>query len=157
MTMSHKIALPHLTIELKSESDIFSVLSRDDKPIITTPTREKCHFAKPILRDDFSQHLDEPFLKLVSVRKLVGMKATHLSRLIGQNCFTMREREFIREARRKFINRLSAKKSRVLLNNELIGLEERVNELLEIRQALRVEKHQLLSEIHLYAEGIIAK
>ena len=147
--------MPILNIELKSESDIFSVLSHDDAPIITSATNDKCQFARDILIDDYSHHLDEPFLKLISVRKLVSMKATHLGRVIDKNCFTMREKEFIREARRKFINRLSAKKSRILMNNELTDLEEDVNSLLEIRQSLRAEKHQLLSEIHLYAESFL--
>ena len=151
--MSTKISV--LNIELKSESDIFSVLSHEDEPIITRATADKCHYAKDILRDDYSQHLEEPFLKLISVKKLVSMKATHLGRAIDKNCFTMKEKEFIREARRKFINRLSAKKSRILMNNELSDLEEEVNSLLEVRQSLRAEKHQLLSEIHLYAESFL--
>ena len=153
--MSTKTTLPILNIELKSVSDIFSVLSHNDEPIITRATNEKCHFAREILIEDYSGHLEEPFLKLISVRKLVSMKATHLGRVIDKNCFTLKEKEFIREARRKFINRLSAKKSRILMNNELSDLEEDVNSLLEIRQSLRAEKHQLLSEIHLYAESFL--
>ena len=153
--MSVKIELPILNIELKSESDIFSILSNSDERIITKATADKCHFAKEILIDDFSEHLDEPFLTIISVRKLVSMKATHLGRVIDKPCFTMREKEFIREARRKFINRLSAKKSRILMITELDSLENNVHSLLEIRQSLRAEKHQLLSEIHLYAESFI--
>ncbi|KAI6653565.1 hypothetical protein LOD99_3460 [Oopsacas minuta] len=153
--MAAKVALPILNIELKSESDIFSVLNQNDERIVTEATSEKCHFARDILIEDFSDHLGEPFLKLVSVRKLVNMKATHLGRVIDKKCFSMREKEFIREARRKFINRLSAKKSRILMNNELDGLEIEVNNLLEFRQSLIAEKHQLLSEIHLYAESFL--
>lgn len=153
--MSVQIKVPILNIELKSESDIFSVLSNSDERIITEATLDRCRYAKEILNDDFSKHLDEPFLTLISVRKLVSMKATQLGRVIDKPCFTMREKEFIREARRKFINRLSAKKSRILMNTEIDSLENDVNSLLEIRQSLRAEKHQLLSEIHLYAESFL--
>ncbi|KAI6653567.1 hypothetical protein LOD99_3462 [Oopsacas minuta] len=116
---------------------------------------EKCKKAKTILKNG-SNNLDtEIFFDLVDIDKLINTKATTLNKMLENECFSVEERNFIRRERRKFINRISAKESRIRMKTEMNALEYELDDLMKIRQKLRAEKHVLHKEINDIATKLI--
>ena len=116
---------------------------------------EKCKKAKLILKSNFNDVMTMNFFDLIDIDKLIKIKATTLNRVLENECFAVGERNFIRQERRRRINRLSAKESRQRMKGELSGLEKVVKDLMAIRQTLRAEKHILQKEIHDIAAKLI--
>ena len=115
----------------------------------------KCERVKEILKTGSKNMDTKIFFDLVDIDKLVNTKATVLNKMIDNEYFSIEERNYIGKERRKFINRLSAKESRIRMKLDMNGLEDDIEDLLKIRQSLRAEKHVLQKEIHDIAAKLI--
>ena len=116
---------------------------------------EKCQKAREILKKDSSCQDPQVFFDLVDIEKLINIKATTLNKMIENDCFPVEERMYIRQERRRYINRISAKESRVRMKTEMNELEDGLDGLMKVRQSLRAEKHLLQKEIHDIAAKLI--
>ena len=116
---------------------------------------EKCKKAKAILKRDTSCQDSLVFFDLVDIEKLIKTKATTLNKMIENDCFPVEERNYIRQERRRYINRISAKESRIRMKTEMNELGDDLGDLMKIRQSLRAEKHLLQKEIHDIAAKLI--
>ena len=115
----------------------------------------KCNKARAILKTDSSCQNSQVFFDLVDIEKLTNTKATTLNKMIENDCFPVEERNYIRQERRRYINRISAKESRERMKTEMNELEDGLGDLMKIRQSLRAEKHLLQKEIHDIAAKLI--
>ena len=109
----------------------------------------KCKRGVCFLKDDYQILLREgnSFLDLVDVNKLVFTKATKLTPLLDTNIFTEIEKNWIRENRRRAINRKTADESRRRKKCEQKKLIRDLSCLTNYRDQLSRERIEVLEEI----------
>ena len=109
----------------------------------------KCKRSVCFLKDDYHILLQEgnTFLDLVDVNKLVFTKAARLTPLLDTHIFTEVEKNWIRESRRRAINRKTADESRRRKRCEQKKLISDLDCLKSYRNQLFREKIEMLEEI----------
>ena len=109
----------------------------------------KCKKGVCFLKDDYQILLQEgnSFLELVDVDKLVFTKASRLTPLLDTDIFTEMEKNWIRENRRRAINRKTAEESRGRKKLEQRKLVKDIDYLTVYRDQLSNERTEMLEEI----------
>ena len=115
--------------------------------ITSKATPQKYRACKLIMKAKDTSKLDEPFLDQIDLIKLVEITKLELSKLINSRVLAEEEIDFIKEARRKLINRMSAGRSRERQKSEYSSLEVTLQSLIDIKLSLMKEKNSLLNEI----------
>ena len=90
------------------------------------------------------------FFDLIDNNKLISIDVNAMNHILDSGCFTMSEKDYIRELRRKTMNRKTAKMSRIKDKKEYRDLSEDVDVLLTEKRALSREKEDLIKEINFY-------
>ena len=118
--------------------------------ITSIATPQKCRACKLIMKSTETSKFDKPFLDQIDLIKLVEITKLELSKLLTSRVLTEEEVDFIKEARRKMINRMSAGRSRERQKSEYSNLEQTLQGLIDTKTSLEKEKLSLLREIDLY-------
>ena len=118
--------------------------------ITSIATPEKCRACTLIMKPSAISKINKAFLDHIDLIKLVEIKKNEFSKIINCNVLTEEEVDFIKEARRKMINRKSAGIARERQKCEFRNLECSVDSLKETKRSLVKEKRQLQKEIEYY-------
>ena len=118
--------------------------------ITSIATPHKCRACKLIMKSTETSKFDKPFLDQIDLIKLVEITKLELSKLLNSRVLSEEEVDFIKEARRKMINRKSAGRSRERQKSEYSNLEHSLQELIDTKTSLENEKISLLEEIKQY-------
>ena len=118
--------------------------------IASKATPQKYRACKLIMKANETSKLDEPFLDQIDLIKLVEITKLELSKLINSRVLADEEIDFIKEARRKMINRMSAGRSRERQKSEYSSLEVTLQSLIDTKLSLMKEKISLLNEIEVF-------
>ena len=110
--------------------------------------QQKLNIAKDILVKDYkSLSQSQDFLSLIDKDKVYIVSINEFNKIIHRECFCENERAFIREQRRKAVNRKAAKVSRERRKSEEKKLEESMRKLEITKFAILKEKELLQQEI----------
>ncbi|KAI6651003.1 hypothetical protein LOD99_5580 [Oopsacas minuta] len=118
--------------------------------ITSIATPQKYRACKLIMKSNEPTKFDKPFLDQIDLIKLVKITKLELSKLINSRVLTEEEIDFIKEARRKMINRMSAGRSRERQKSEYSSLELKLQSLNDTKMSLLKEKRSLLNEIEIF-------
>ena len=119
--------------------------------------KAKCNRAYSILKNKHYPLLFEnesDFLDLIDVNKLVYTKASELNPILDTKLFTEHEKNWIRESRRKAINRKTAAESRDRKKAEFLELKFGLTDLKDEKLALEQMQIAFLREINFYKQGL---
>ncbi|KAI6654972.1 hypothetical protein LOD99_2850 [Oopsacas minuta] len=117
----------------------------------------KCNRAICILKDNYKDLLQnggDNFLDIVDIDKLVYTKASKLTPLLDTNVFSEIEKNWIKENRRKAINRKTAGESRDRKKREQSKLVNDLKYLERYRDVLSQQKEEFIEEIYGLKWGI---
>ena len=127
--------------------------SQTDRPVLTREEYQlKCTKALPILHNNESLSIEnalspKTFLEMVNINKVLNLSVTDLNAVIDNATFSDEERAYIRELRRKAMNKKAAEECRRRKKNEEQHLTEEFNSLRDIRRRLFSEKERIRLEI----------
>ena len=112
----------------------------------------KCRRAIVILKANYPILFQQgnEFLEMVDVDKLVYTKAAELNPILDTKLFSEHEKNWIRESRRKAINRKTAAESRDRKKEEFLGLKFGLSDLKEEKLTLERIKIGYLKDINFY-------
>ena len=100
-----------------------------------------------IIEKDF---MTSNFFDLIDNEKLIAIDVNEMNYILDSGCFSLAEKDYIRELRRKTMNRKTAKLSRVRDKQEYQDLNVEVEALQTTKNNLVQEKEALINEIKLY-------
>lgn len=127
--------------------------SQTDTPVLSREEyRLKCTKALPILHnDEFLSNGNalspKTFLEMVDINKVLNLSVTDLNVIIDNVTFSDQERAYIRELRRKAMNKKAAEECRRRKKSEEQHLTEEFDSLKDIRRRLFSEKERIRLEI----------
>ena len=104
-----------------------------------------------IVNKDF---MTSNFFDLIDNDRLIAIDVHELNYILESGCFSLPEKDYIRELRRKTMNRKTAKLSRIRDKQEYQELNVEVEILLRTKNDLMQEKEDLMNEINLYKKLI---
>ena len=90
------------------------------------------------------------FFDLIDNEKLISIDVNEMNDILDSGCFSISEKDYIRELRRKTMNRKTAKQSRIRDKHEHQELSGEIDALLDIKKKLLQEKEELAQEINIY-------
>ena len=96
------------------------------------------------------------FFDLIDNDRLIAIDVNELNYILESGCFSLSEKDYIRELRRKTMNRKTAKLSRIRDKQEYQDLNVDVEALLRTKRRLSQEKEQLFIQIQFYKENTSA-
>ena len=127
--------------------------SQTDRPVLTREEYKlKCTKALPILHNSESLSNEnvlppKTFLEMVDINKVLNLSVTDLNTIIDNATFSDEERAYIRELRRKAMNKKAAEECRRRKKSEEQHLTEEFDSLRDIRKRLFFEKERIKLEI----------
>ena len=130
-----------------------SLHSHTERPLLTREEYEmKCTKALPILHSDNLASCEaslshRTFLELVDINKVLDLSVTDLNAIIDNATFSDEERAYIRELRRKAMNKKAAEECRRRKKSEEQHLTEEFDSLKTTRKRLMSEKERILQDI----------
>ena len=112
---------------------------------------KKCAKALPILHNNNMTPCDSlshrTFLELVDINKVLDLSVTDLNAIIDNATFSDEERAYIRELRRKAMNKKAAEECRRRKKSEEQHLSEEFDLLMNTRKGLFSEKERIQQDI----------
>eukprot|EP00800_Vazella_pourtalesii_P014025 TRINITY_DN345_c0_g2_i1.p1 TRINITY_DN345_c0_g2~~TRINITY_DN345_c0_g2_i1.p1 ORF type:complete len:140 (+),score=18.61 TRINITY_DN345_c0_g2_i1:565-984(+) len=96
------------------------------------------------------EFMSSNFFDLIDNEKLISIDVNEMNDILDSGCFSISEKDYIRELRRKTMNRKTAKQSRIRDKHEYQELNGEIDALLDIKKKLLQEKEKLAQEINLY-------
>ena len=96
------------------------------------------------------EFMSSNFFDLIDNEKLISIDVSEMNDILDSGCFSISEKDYIRELRRKTMNRKTAKQSRIRDKHEYQELSGDLDALLDIKKKLQQEKEELAQEINLY-------
>ena len=96
------------------------------------------------------------FFDLIDNDKLIAIDVNELNYILESGCFSLSEKDYIRELRRKTMNRKTAKLSRIKDKQEYQELNVEVEALLRTKRRLSQEREQLFKQIQFYKQNASA-
>ena len=94
----------------------------------------------------------ENFFDLIDNDKLIAIDVCEMNSILDSGCFSVQEKDYIRELRRRTMNRKTAKLSRIKDKQECSELNEEIDALAEKKKVLSDEKEQLTMQIKYYKD-----
>lgn len=132
-----------------------------DRPVLTREEYDlKCHRASNILLSDVDNEPESAtpshhtFLALIDTARVMDLSVSDLNNIIEDSAFSEEERAYIRELRRKAMNKKAAEECRRRKKSEEQHLSEEYDSLMATRQTLLSEKDNLSAEINFYKTTI---
>lgn len=110
---------------------------------------EKLKKLHTILKENYREMIEYPFLCLIDDKRLANTPAYVLGSMIDNDSFTVKEKASIREKRRKVINIKTANKSRFKSIKEFEDLEREISGLVKYKDGLKTERKFLEAEVDL--------
>ena len=92
------------------------------------------------------------FFDLIDNDKLTAIDVNELNNILDSGCFSIPEKDYIRELRRKTMNRKTAKQSRIKDKYEYQELSGEIDALMDRKYSLAQEKEDLCKQISFYQE-----
>ena len=113
---------------------------------------DKCNRANVLLKENYKLLIQQSygFLNLIDVDKLVFTKAAKLTPLLDTNIFSDLEKNWIKENRRRAINRKTAAESRERRKRDYRKLTSDLTSLVEHKESLTQQKIRFKKEIDFY-------
>lgn len=136
------------------------ILSQKDRPLLTREEYEtKCSKALPILHSEYALSSDsvlsnKTFLEMVDINKVLDLSVTDLNAIIDNNTFSDEERAYIRELRRKAMNKKAAEECRRRKKSEEQHLSDEFESLKSKRRLLMSDKGRLQQEISDFQQSV---
>ena len=96
------------------------------------------------------------FFDLIDNDRLIAIDVNELNYILESGCFSLPEKDYIRELRRKTMNRKTAKLSRIKDKQEYQELNVEVEILLNTKRRLSQEREQLFKQIQFYKQNTSA-
>ena len=93
------------------------------------------------------------FFDLIDNDKLITIDVNELNYILDSGCFSISEKDYIRELRRKTMNRKTAKDSRIRDKHEYQELSGEIDVLVDRKCSLAQEKEDLCRQISFYQEN----
>ena len=122
-----------------------------EKPVQST-LYQKIKAAKRIVTSkDISTY---NFFDLIDNDKLIAIDVNEMNYILDSGCFSLSEKDYIRELRRKTMNRKTAKLSRIRDKQEYQELNVEVAALSRTKMELTQEREALMSEVNFYQKLI---
>ncbi|KAI6657259.1 hypothetical protein LOD99_6 [Oopsacas minuta] len=144
--------------EKKMKLDVYiKEHSQQDKPILTPEEYKlKCSKALPILHEDLisNENSLKTFLAMIDINKVLDLSVTDLNVIIDNATFSDEERAYIRELRRKAMNKKAAEECRRRKKSEEQHLSEEFENLRNIRRRLFSEKERISIDISTFKKTI---
>ena len=113
--------------------------------------QQKLNISKEILVQNFAILAEtREFLQLVDKDRVYSISINEFNKIVNRECFTEIERAYIREQRKKAVNRKAARVSRKRRREEDVKLEIAVRKLHVLRYNLLREATELRNEILFY-------
>ena len=118
---------------------------------LTKDYLQKLNIAKDILIKNYIIIAEKKeFLLLIDKNKVYSVTINEFNQIINRDCFSDVERAYIREQRKKAVNRKAARVSRMRRKNEEFSLEYSVRKLEMVKCELLREQMCLEKEIVFY-------
>ena len=119
----------------------------------------KCAKAVSLLHREFntipdSSLTNKTFLEMVDINKVLDISAIDLNNIIDDATYSDQERAYIRELRRKAMNKKAAEECRKRKKNEEQNLEDEFSTLNDQKRNLLGQKHNLVNEIALFQQTV---
>ncbi|KAI6659201.1 hypothetical protein LOD99_14875 [Oopsacas minuta] len=121
---------------------------------LTFDYEQKLNISKAILVENYHIRAEKTsFLNLIHKDRVYSVTINEFNKIINRECFTDIERAYIREQRKKAVNRKAARVSRKRRRDEDQSLEKTLRNLQSIKYGLLERKDILENEIHFYKQG----
>ncbi|KAI6656932.1 hypothetical protein LOD99_16234 [Oopsacas minuta] len=158
----HNIITPLTEKRIKLELDIEDAnlhSQKESRNITRDEYEQKCSKALSLLHREFTSIPDasltnKTFLEMVDINKVLNISAIDLNNIIDDVTYTDQERAYIRELRRKAMNKKAAEECRKRKKNEEHNLEEEFLTLNNQRRALMGQKQNLANEIADFKQSV---
>ena len=96
------------------------------------------------------EFMSSNFFDLIDNEKLISIDVNEMNDILDSGCFSISEKDYIRELRRKTMNRKTAKQSRIRDKHQYQELSGEIDALLDIKKKLLQEQEELAKEINIY-------
>eukprot|EP00800_Vazella_pourtalesii_P013588 TRINITY_DN327_c0_g1_i2.p1 TRINITY_DN327_c0_g1~~TRINITY_DN327_c0_g1_i2.p1 ORF type:complete len:244 (+),score=59.90 TRINITY_DN327_c0_g1_i2:312-1043(+) len=151
----HNLITPLTEKRIKLELDIEDAnlhSQKENRNITRDEYEQKCSKAFSLLHKEFTSISDtsltnKTFLEMIDINKVLNITAIDLNNIIDDVTFSDQERAYIRELRRKAMNKKAAEECRKRKKNEEHNLVEEFSSLNEQKRALLGQKQKLANEI----------